>query len=135
MDSLSDLDRQRLEQLNSLLREDLATLYDTERQLAAATRPLEMRQLRQDAEQVRANYDHLRKEYTGLLRKEISTRFAPGEQALIQTIGQRLSADQLVVTRTALQEVDRNQVFCPTSRKGLFQGYTVGMSSGMTETR
>ena len=108
MGSLSDIDRQRIEQLQSLLREDLDILYEINRKQTVENRPLEGRQLRQQAEQVRQNYKHHREEYADLLRKEIPTRFAPGEQALIHMVVQRLTSDQLDLTRTALQEVDRD---------------------------
>src|SRR5262249_30424970 len=54
------------------------------------------------------SYNRHREEYADLLRKEIPTRFAPGEQALIHTVVQQLHADQLAVTRTALQQADRD---------------------------
>jgi hypothetical protein len=108
MDSLFDIDRHRLEQLQSLMRDDLDILYELERKQMVETRPLERRQLQQQAEQVRQNYKHHREEYADLLRKEIPTRFAPGEQALIHMVVQRLTSDQLDLTRTALQEADRD---------------------------
>jgi hypothetical protein len=107
VDSLSDFDRQRIEHLHVLLREDLDVLYEINRKQAVETRPLERRQLQQQAEQARQFYNDHREEYADFLRKEIPTRFAPGEQPLIHTVVQRLSADQLLLTYTALQEVDR----------------------------
>jgi hypothetical protein len=90
------------------MREDLDTLYDIDRREAVATLPLQRRELRLQAEQVRESYNNHREEYAALLRKEIPTRFAPAEQILISTVIQRLDFDQLTVTRTALQEADRN---------------------------
>lgn len=106
MDSLSALDRQRIEQLSSLMREDLDTLYEIDRKQTVETRPLERRQLRQQAEQVRESYNGHREEYIDLLRKEMPTRFASSEQALISTVVQRLDDDQVWVARAALQEAD-----------------------------
>jgi hypothetical protein len=108
MDSLFDIDRHRLEHLQSLMRDDLDILYELDRKQMVETRPLERRQLQQQAEQVRQGYKHHREEYADLLRKEIPTRFAPGEQALIHMVVQRLTSDQLDLTRTALQEADRD---------------------------
>lgn len=108
MDSLCDIDRQCIEDLNLLLRKDVNLLRDTERRQVFATRPLEKDQLRQDAEQVRESYNSHRKEYTDLLRQEIPTRFAPGEQAFIHTVVQQLNSEQLTLTRAALQEADRD---------------------------
>jgi hypothetical protein len=108
VDALSDFDRQRLEQLNALVREDLDILYEIDRKLGVETRPLESRQLRQQKEQVRASYNSHREEYADLLRKEIPTRFAPREQALIHAVVQQLNSDQLTLTRAALQEADRD---------------------------
>jgi hypothetical protein len=106
VDSLSDFDRQRLEQFNSLLRDDLEILYEIDRKQAVENRPLEKRQLRQQAEHAREVYNRHREEYADLLRKEIPTRFAADEQALITAVVKRLNADQLALTRTALQEAD-----------------------------
>lgn len=108
MDSLPDFDRRRLEDLKSLVHDDLTTLRDIVQQQAAEKDPLERRRLRQQAERVREDYNNHCQEYAVLLRKEIPTRFAAGEQALIQTIVQRLNPDQLDLTRTALQEADRH---------------------------
>ena len=108
MDSLSDFDRQRIEQLNSLIRDDLDALYELDRKQAVETRPLERRQIRLQAEQVRESYNHHREEYTDLLRKDIPAQFAPSEQAFIHTVVQRLNFDQLALTRMALQEADRD---------------------------
>jgi hypothetical protein len=108
MNSLFDIDRHRLEHLQSLMRDDLDILYELDRKQTVETRPLGRRQLQQQAEQVRQNYKHHREEYADLLRKEIPTRFAPGEQALIHMVVQRLTSDQLDLTRTALQEADRD---------------------------
>lgn len=108
MDSLFDIDRHRLEHLQSLMRDDLDILYELDRKQTVETRPLERRQLQQQAEQVHQEYKHHREEYADLLRKEIPTRFAPGEQALIHMVVQRLTSDQLDLTRTALQEADRD---------------------------
>jgi len=108
VDALSDFDRQRLEDLHTLIRDDLRDLNDINRKQAVETRTLPRRQLDQDAEQVRESYNRHREEYAELLRIEISTRFAPGEQPLIHTVVQRLNSDQLAVTRRALQEAERD---------------------------
>jgi hypothetical protein len=108
VDVLSDLDRRRIEQLHALMREDLDTLYEIDRRQAVENRPLERRQLRQQAEQVRESYNGHREEYADLLRKEIPTQFASGEQALIHTVVQQLNTDQLALLRTALQAADRD---------------------------
>lgn len=108
MDSFSDFDRQRIEQLNSLIRDDLDALYELDRKQVIETRPLERRQILLQAEQVRESYNHHREEYTDLLRTGIPTEFAPGDQALINTVVQHLNFDQLAVASTALQEADRN---------------------------
>ena len=108
MDSLSDFDQRRIEELHALILEEQDILYEIERKLLVETRPLERRRLAQDADQVRVSYNRHCKEYADLLRKEIPTWFATGDQALIYTVVQRLDADQLAVTHTALQEVDRD---------------------------
>jgi hypothetical protein len=107
VDTLPDFDRQRLEDLKSEIHEDLITLRDIDRQRAVIDDPLGSRRLRQQAERIRENYNRNREEYAGLLRKAIPAQFAHNEQILIQTIVQRLNADQLLLTYTALQEVDR----------------------------
>lgn len=108
MDALSDFDRQRLEDLQTLVHDDLNILYEIDRKQTVETRPLERRQLRQQAEQVREDYNRHREEYADLLRREIPTRFAPHEQALIHPIVQQLNSDQLTLTRAALQEADQD---------------------------
>ena len=108
MDSLSDFDHQRLEALNKLIRDALRDLNEINRRQAVETRTLERRRLEQDEEQVRETYNRYREEYADLLRKEIPTRFAPREQALIHTVIQQLNSDQLTLTRAALQEADRD---------------------------
>jgi hypothetical protein len=108
VDALSDFDRQRIEQLTSLIREDLDILYEIDRKQSVENRPLETRQLRQQAEQVRKSYNSHREEYAALLRKEIPARFASGAQALIYAVVQRLNSDQLALTHIALQEADRH---------------------------
>jgi hypothetical protein len=108
VDSLSDFDRQRIEDLHKLMHEGLRDLYEINQKQAVEIRTLVRRQLDQDAAQVRKSYNQHREEYEDLLRKEIPTRFASGEQALIHTAVQRLNSDQLDVTRTALQEADRD---------------------------
>ena len=107
MDALSDFDRHRIEQLKALVRDDLAILYEIDRKQAVETRPLERRQLQQEAEQVRESYHRHREEYAALLRMEIPARFAPVEQPLIHTVVEQLNPDQLALTRAALQEADQ----------------------------
>lgn len=86
MDTLSDFDRQRLDNLKSEIHEDLTTLLDIDQQQAVETDPLKKRQLRQYAQQTRESYDSHCKEYSDLLRKELPARFTPGEQNLIYMI-------------------------------------------------
>jgi hypothetical protein len=108
VDALSDFDQQRLKDLPKLIRDDLRDLNEINRRQAVETRTLVRRQLDQDAEQVCESYNRHCEEYADLLRKEIPTRFAPSEQVLMHTVVQRLNSDQLVVTRIALQEADRD---------------------------
>jgi hypothetical protein len=108
VDALSEFDRQRIEDLNKLIRDDLRNLNEINQRQAVETRPLERRRLDQDAEQVRESYHRHCEEYADLLRKEIPTQFAPSERALIHTVVQRLSSDQLDLMRTALQAADHN---------------------------
>lgn len=77
MDTLSDFDRQRLDNLKSEIHEDLTTLLDIDQQQAVETDPLKKRQLRQYAQQTRESYDSHCKEYSDLLRKELPARFTP----------------------------------------------------------
>jgi hypothetical protein len=79
----------------------------SEQEYVVEVRPVERRQLHRRAEQMLETYNQHHKEYVDLLRKEIPTRFAPGEQALIHTIVQRLNSDQVALMHTALQEADR----------------------------
>jgi len=108
VDALSDYDRQRLEDLNKLIRDDLRDLNAINQQQAVETRRLEKRRLDQDTAQVRRSYNDHREEYANLLRKEFPTRFASDEQAFILTVVRQLNTDQLAFTRTALQEADRD---------------------------
>jgi hypothetical protein len=108
VDVLSDYDRQRLEDLDKLIRDDLRDLNAINRQQAVETRRLERRRLDQEAEHVRESYNSHREEYTNLLRQVIPTQFAPGEQALIRTVMQRLDSEQVAFTHTALQEAERD---------------------------
>jgi hypothetical protein len=108
VEALSDFDRRRLEQLNTLIRDDLDLLDEIDKRQAVENRPLEKRQLRQQADQVRESYNQHREEYAGLLLQETPSQSAPGEQALIHPIVQQLDADPLTVTHTALQKADRD---------------------------
>jgi hypothetical protein len=107
VDPLTDTDRQQIENLRALMHKDLDLLNQIERRRPLGT-PLQREQLALEAEQMRESYNRHREEYADLLRKEIPTRFAPGEQTLMHAVVQRLNSDQLVVTRIALQEVDRD---------------------------
>jgi hypothetical protein len=104
---LTDTDRQQIENLRVLIHKDLDLLNQIERRRPLGT-PLQREQLALEAEQMRESYNRHREEYADLLRNEIPTRFALGEQALMHMVMQRLNSDQLVVTGIALQEVDRD---------------------------
>jgi hypothetical protein len=108
VDSLSEHDQRRLEQLHAVIREDQDILLEINRRQVVENRPLDRRRLLLEAEQVRETYNQHREEYDDLLRKEIPTRFAPSEQALIHMVVQRLTSDELDLTRKALQEADRD---------------------------
>jgi hypothetical protein len=90
------------------MRDNLDTLHEIEQEYDLEVRPVERRQLRRRAEQMRESYSHYRQEYDDLLRKEIPTWFAPSEQALIHTVMGQLNSYQVAVTHTALREADRN---------------------------
>jgi hypothetical protein len=57
---------------------------------------------------MRESYNRYCQEYDDLLRKEIPTWFAPGDQTLIHTAMQQLNSSQVAVTHTALCEAERN---------------------------
>jgi hypothetical protein len=90
------------------MRDTLDTLHEIEQEYVLEVRPVERRQLRRRAEQMRESYNNYRQEYDDLLRKEIPTWFAPSEQSLIHTVVQQLNADQVTLTHIVLREADRN---------------------------